>query len=207
MRHALCVSVLLALAGCQQKMAEQPRYDPLEPSRFFADGMSARPPTAGAVSRTPPADQLLEFASEELMANAADPAQGVPPSLEQAADYLDTFPMPVTLEVMKHGRERFQIYCAPCHGEKGTGVGPVVEHGYPRAASFHTERLRQAPAGYVFDVITRGRGSMPPYGAQVPPYDRWAIVAYLRALQFSQHADWAQLPEEIRQRIDDQQSN
>lgn len=204
MKIAICLGAVLALAGCQQKMAEQPRYDPLEPSRFFADGMSARPATEGTVSRSQLPSQLLVFASEDLMASAADSAAAEPPSLDRAADYLDTFPMPVTLEVMKHGQERFQIYCAPCHGREGTGTGPVVKHGYPRAASFHAERLREAPAGYLFDVITRGRGNMPPYGTQVQPYDRWAIVAYARALQFSRHAPWSELPASVRQRFEDQ---
>ena len=113
--------------------------------------------------------------------------------------YVDTFPFPVTREVLARGRERFTIYCSVCHGPLGTGDGVVVERGFTAPQTFHSDRLRSAPVGYFFDVITHGFGSMPDYAEQVTPHDRWAIIAYLRALQLSQHAMLAQLPETIRQ--------
>jgi mono/diheme cytochrome c family protein len=177
-------------------MAEQPRYDPLEPSRFFADGQSARHPVAGTVARGRLRDDPHFFAGRKT---AAEP--GEPPALERPGDYFDTFPLPVTSETVRRGRERFRIYCAPCHGRNGGGNGPVVERGYPAAESFHTDKLRGAPVGYFFDVITRGHKAMPAYARQVPADDRWAIIAYVRALQLSRHARLEELPADVRRRF------
>ncbi len=99
---------------------------------------------------------------------------------------IETFPFPVTLDVVKHGQNRFMIYCVVCHDALGTGHGKIVERGYTRPPSYHIDRLRQAPVGHFFEVISKGYGSMPSYGSQVPPLDRWAIIAYIRALQTSQ---------------------
>jgi mono/diheme cytochrome c family protein len=183
-------------------MADQPSYDPLEPSRFFPDGMSARQPVPGTIARG------QEWEDRHLLAGTKP---GVPPtggkerpapSPQRPADYEDAFPFPVTAEVMQSGRERFNIFCAACHGRDGEGNGPVVQSGYPRAASFHQDRLRQVPAGYVFDVITHGYKEMPPYARQIAPSDRWAVVAYLRALQLSRHAELKTLPPDVRHRFE-----
>jgi hypothetical protein len=181
-------------------MADQPRYDPLEASRFFPDGQSARHPVPGTVARGHLRDDPHFFTGKKPTARAGDDA----PSLERAEEYSDTFPFPVTHGVMRRGRERFIIYCAPCHGQAGTGTGPVVESGYPRPETVHTDRLRRAPVGYIFDVTTRGYKEMPAYAGQVPPEDRWAIIAYIRALQLSRHAELKELPAETRRRFEEQ---
>ena len=177
----LLMTVLLA--GCYQRMAENPRYDPLEPSGFFADGSSARPLPNDTVAR----GQLRDDAA--LFSGKVD------------GNDRDTFPFPVTREVLGRGRERFDIYCAPCHGEAGYGDGMVVQRGYSRPPSYHTDRLRQAPAGHFFDVVTNGFGAMPSYAAQVPVRDRWAIVAYIRALQLSQNARLDDVPPDERRQL------
>jgi mono/diheme cytochrome c family protein len=178
---ALCALALLI--GCRQKMSYQPRYDPLEPSDFFADGMSARPRIAGTVARG------------ELVSN---------PFLETgkigAADG-DGFPFPVTAALIDRGQERFNIYCSECHGRVGDGNGMVPSRGYRRPPSFHTEALRTAKTGHFFDVMTNGFGAMPPYAPQVPVSDRWAIIAYIRALQLSQHATVNDVPPQARPQL------
>jgi len=195
--------------GCQQQMAEQPNCRPLKASGFFADGQSARPLVAGTVAR----GQLRldrQFYTGEL-----GPAQGgsamdssgggvsLPVGRTALAEkpYVKTFPFSVSREVLQRGQERFTIYCSVCHGPLGYGDGKVVERGFTQPPSYHTDRLRAAPVGYFFDAITRGYGSMPDYAAQVSPQDRWAVVAYLRALQLSQYAplkDLERLPEEVK---------
>ena len=114
---------------------------------------------------------------------------------------VDTFPFPITQEVLNRGQERFQIFCSMCHGYTGYGDGMIVRRGFRRPPSYHEERLRKAPVGHFFDVITNGWGSMPDYAQQVPVQDRWAIVAYIRALQYSQNAPVADLPPQDRARI------
>ncbi|HEX9115694.1 MAG TPA: cytochrome c, partial [Anaerolineae bacterium] len=111
-------------------------------------------------------------------------------------DVGNVMPFPVTREVLERGRERFNIYCAPCHSRTGDGNGMIVQRGYRRPPSYHIDRLRQAPLGHFFDVITNGFGAMPDYAAQVPPADRWAIIAYIRALQLSQAAPASLMPAE-----------
>ena len=178
----LLVSALLATA-CYQKMAANPRYDPLEPSDFFPDGSSARQPPADTVAVGQLRDDSLLFTGK---VNGAD---------------ADQLPFPVTRDVLLRGQQRFNIYCAPCHGEAGYGDGMVVRRGFPAPPSYHTDRLRQAPLGHFFDVMTNGFGRMPSYAAQIPPDDRWAIVAYIRALQLSQHAALTDLPPDVQQRL------
>lgn len=179
LRTSLFISVLAAaalLAGCRRDMQDQPKYIPLRPSSFFADGRSERPLVEGTVARG------------HLNADAAfytGKVDGKP---------LETFPFPVTPAVLERGQERFNIYCAPCHDRLGTGNGMIVRRGYRHPPSYHIDRLRQVPVGYLFDVITNGLGAMPDYAAQVDPRDRWAIVAYVRALQLSQHASPADVP-------------
>jgi mono/diheme cytochrome c family protein len=178
----VCLAVL-ATAGCRQDMHDAPRYEPLEASTFFADGRSARLPVANTVAR----GQLRE---DTLLYEGKINGQ-----------LADEFPMPVTADVMARGQERFNVFCAPCHGRTGQGNGMIVLRGYRRPPSFHEERLRTAPVGHFFDVITNGFGAMPDYAAQVRVEDRWAIIAYLRALQLSEHATLADVPPAQRDRL------
>ena len=168
--------VILLLAGCRQDMHDQPRFKPLAKSDFFADLRSARPPVEGTVAR----GQLHEdtyFYTGKI---------GNSPG-----DYM---PFPVSEDVLARGRERFDIYCSPCHSRLGDGNGMIPQRGFRAPPSYHTERLRKAPLGYFFDVMTNGFGAMPEYASQIPPRDRWAIVAYIRALQLSQDATMADVP-------------
>jgi hypothetical protein len=178
------VLVAVTLAACRQDMHDAPRYDPLEASAFFADGRSARP----LVPNTVPRGQLRE--DRHLFEGVVD---GRP---------AETFPMPVTADVMRRGQERFNVFCSPCHGQTGEGNGMVVQRGFRQPATYHQERLRDAPVGYFYDVITRGFGAMPDYASQIPVEDRWAIVAYVRALQLSQGAAVADVPAERRADLD-----
>jgi mono/diheme cytochrome c family protein len=178
------LACLLVATACYQKMAENPRYDPLAPSDFFADGSSARPPLPDTVAVGQLRDDPALFTGK---VNGKD---------------VDQFPFPIPREVVQRGQERFNIYCSPCHGEAGYGDGMVVQRGYSRPPSYHTDRLRQAPVGHFFDVMTNGFGVMPSYAAQIQVRDRWAIVAYIRALQLSQHASANDLPTEARQQLE-----
>jgi len=166
--------LLLILAGCRQDMHDQPRFKPLAESDFYADQRSARPPVEGTVAR----GQLHEDAYFYTGKIGANPG-----------DYM---PFPVTEDVLTRGRERFNIYCAPCHSRLGDGQGMVVKRGYKQPPTYHQDRLRKAPLGYFFDVMTNGFGAMPDYAAQIQPRDRWCIVAYIRALQLSQNATQAE---------------
>jgi mono/diheme cytochrome c family protein len=168
--------LVLVFAGCRQDMHDQPRFKPLAKSDFYADLRSARPPVEGTVAR----GQLHEdtyFYTGKI---------GTSPG-----DYM---PFPATEEVLARGRERFDIYCSPCHSRLGDGNGMIPQRGFRAPPSYHTERLRKAPLGYFFDVMTSGFGAMPEYASQIPARDRWAIVAYIRALQLSQHATMADVP-------------
>jgi mono/diheme cytochrome c family protein len=164
-------------------MANQPRYDPLEPSSFFADGMSARPRVAGTVARG-------ELITNEFFATGKMGGQDA-----------DGFPMPVTAAVVDRGNDRFNVYCTPCHGRLGDGRGMIPSRGYRRPPSYHTDALRKQPTGHFFDVITNGFGAMPQYGTIIPPQDRWAIVAYIRALQLSQNATINDVPASERAKL------
>jgi mono/diheme cytochrome c family protein len=165
------ILVALTLCGCDQ-MARQPRYDAYGKGSLFADGKAMQAPPAGAVARDDPA--------------LAAAAQTRPP---------------MTLALLQRGRERFGIYCTPCHDEAGYGQGIVPARGFPHPPSFHSERLRAAPSQHYVDVITHGYGVMFSYADRVAPADRWAIAAYIRALQLSQAAPVATLPAEDRARL------
>ncbi len=176
------IVVFLALAGsaCRQDMHDQPKYIPLRQSAFFNDERSARPLVEGTVARGHLDDDELLYTGKT---NGGDAT---------------VFPFAVDARVMARGQERFNIYCAPCHGRTGQGDGMIVRRGYRRPPSFHQDRLRGAPAGHFFDVITNGFGAMPDYAAQISAADRWAIVAYVRALQVSEHATLADVPAAAR---------
>jgi mono/diheme cytochrome c family protein len=175
----LGLAALILLAGCRQDMHDQPKYKPLAKSDFYADLRSARAPVEHTVAR----GQLHEdsYFYTGMIGNSSTPG-----------DYL---PFPVTMEVLQRGRERFNIYCVPCHSRLGDGNGIVPSRGFPKKPpSFHIERLRKAPLGYFFDVMTHGFGLMPDYSTQIAPRDRWMIVAYIRALQLSQDAKSSDIP-------------
>jgi mono/diheme cytochrome c family protein len=165
-------------------MADQPRYKPLAKSTFFGDDRSARPLVPGTVAR----GQLK--ADERFYTGKSGGA------------LVTSLPVPLTGELLARGQERFNIFCSPCHDRTGSGNGMVVQRGYRHPPSYHIDHLRQAPIGYFFDVITNGFGAMPDYAAQVSPADRWAIAAYIRALQLSQNATLADVPPEARQQLD-----
>jgi mono/diheme cytochrome c family protein len=174
----------LLAAGCRQDMHDQPRFKPYAKSDFFADQRSARPLVDGTIARGHLRDDTLLFTGK---------ADGKP---------VEVFPFAITASVMERGHERFDIFCSPCHGRTGTGDGMIVRRGYRRPPTFHQDRLRQVAPGYVFDVITSGFGAMPDYAQQIPVEDRWAIVAYMKALQRSQQATIDNVPEANRAGLD-----
>jgi mono/diheme cytochrome c family protein len=211
--------LLVLLAGCRQRMADQPSYKPLDACDFFPDGRSARLLVPGTVPRgylrTDTAlltgRRTAKGAEQDLVTGftRADLRAQIQPQQPQAAidekalyaQFVDVFPFPITERIVEHGYQRYMIYCVVCHDPLGTGHGKIVERGYTPPPSYHNDRLRRAPPGYLFAVISEGYGSMPSYAAQIPPRDRWAIVAYLRALQASQHspvAAAARSPQEPR---------
>jgi hypothetical protein len=173
-------------AGCDQAMSDQPHRGPLAPSTFFPDGRSSRPPVAGTVAQ---GDLRLD---DHLYRGVI----GTEPA--------DTFPFPVTREILARGRERFDIFCSPCHDRTGHGHGMIVSRGYAPPPSYHIDRLRVAKLGHFFEVITHGFGAMPDYGSQIPARDRWAIIAYVRALQESQNARPEDVPPEELRRLEAQ---
>lgn len=178
--HSLLFSLVIALilSGCSSDMRDQPRYEPYEASAFFPDNQSARPIPEGAVP--------FERVVEDDVYYTGQTEEG----------FTDTFPFEVTEEVLLVGRENYDIFCAPCHGLAGYGDGMIVERGFPAPPSFHTDRLRQMPPGQIYDVITNGFGRMYSYAYRVPPAERWAITAYMRALQLSQNAAEDDVPSE-----------
>jgi Cytochrome C oxidase, cbb3-type, subunit III len=168
------------LAGCslKQDMAHQPYNRPLAPSDFFTDGRSERALVENTVAR-----DSTEY--ESLFVNKDS----------------NSFPLLLNQELLERGQDRYKIFCSPCHGLQGDGNGMIVVRGMKHPPSYHQDRLRQVPNGYVYDVITNGFGAMFGYSAQIPPRDRWAIVAYLRALQLSRHAKLSELPVELREKL------
>jgi hypothetical protein len=178
----LLAPMVIGLAGCgntlRQDMANQPRENPLASSDFFPDGRSARPVVDNTVVRGAVADDALFVPKDS-----------------------NAFPLQVNMETLERGQERYAIFCSPCHGLQGDGNGMVAMRGMKHPPSFHDERLRHEPNGYFYDVITNGFGAMYPYAAQIPPRDRWTIVAYLRALQLSRNAHVAELPAGEREKL------
>ena len=177
-RSALLPAVvgLLLVAGCRQDMHNQPKYRPLRAATFFADGSSARALVEGTVARGTLQEDAAFFTGKV----------GNTPVKE--------LPFPVDDQVLARGQDRFNVFCSPCHDATGSGRGMIVQRGYRQPPSLHDERLRIADAGYFFDVMTNGFGVMPDYRMQLSARDRWAVIAYIRALQLSQHADKADIP-------------
>ena len=182
------VGVVSAVA-CRQDMHDQPKYRPLQPSSFFEDGTSARLPVPGTVARGHLRDDPVLYTGVSGRTEAGAPV------------YADLFPFPISRQDLDRGQQRYDVFCSVCHDRLGTGNGMVVRRGFPRAATLHDERLRDAPVGYLFDVISNGFGAMPQYSAQIPPQDRWKIVAYVRALQLSQNATVDDVPPDDRDEL------
>ncbi len=181
MMLGLCAGILTVFAGgCQirQDMADQPKNRPLTPSAFFEDGRSERTPLENTVARGSLADDALFVPKES-----------------------NEFPLPLTPELLKRGQERYKIFCTPCHGIQGDGNGMVAMRGMKHPPSYHDPRLQQVSTGYIYDVITNGFGGMLGYSAQIPPADRWAIIAYVRALQLSRNAPVSDLPPALREKL------
>jgi mono/diheme cytochrome c family protein len=195
---ALLLSVVLLaallLAGCRRDMQEQPRYDPLAGTNFFGDGRSARPQVEGTVAwgrwTTQPPDPAFLRTDQARYLGKVD---------NQEIDY---FPFPITRADLDRGQQRYNAYCSPCHSRIGDGNGMVVRRGFKQAASYHTQRLINAPVGHFFDVITNGIGQMPSYASRVEPDDRWRIAAYIRVLQLSQDAPLDTVPTAQRSDLD-----
>ena len=180
---ALCLLLPLTLS-CRRDMFNQPSSQPLSRNDFFQDNMASRPVVLHTVAR----GQLQEdeaFYTGKIGTNL-----------------VTTFPMPITREVLERGRERFEIYCSVCHGRTGEGNGMIVQRGFPIPPSYHIDRLRQAPIGHFFNVMTQGYGIMYSYAERVKPEDRWAIAAYIRALQLSQNMKFAELPASARAQLE-----
>ena len=179
-------ALALWLTGCRMDMHEQPKYLPYEPTTFFDDGRSERPVVPGTVARGQlRLDELLYTGKE----NGA---------------LSNRFPFPITRQDLERGRQRYNIYCTPCHDYTGSGQGIIVQRGFPPPPSYHIDRLRQAPVGQFFDVMTNGDGSMYSYASRIEPEDRWRIAAYIRVLQLSEHSTVQDVPESERQKLAEQ---
>jgi mono/diheme cytochrome c family protein len=207
MTRPLLAMLLVSLAGCQQEMARQPSYRPLEASTLFPDGLSARPLVLGTVHRDAklvsgkvPAQIIGWERAASVVGKLANDPLGAATVVADMSLYVDAFPSPISEKMLARGQERYDIYCAVCHDRLGNGRGMVVQRGFTPPPNLHTDlsrgfklrgidvKLTAAPVGYYFEVISRGFGAMPDYATQVKPDDRWAIIAYIRALQFSQAA-------------------
>jgi mono/diheme cytochrome c family protein len=180
--YLLLFMVALSALACGQKMGDQPSYRTFQANTRFADGMSSRPLVAGTVSRDSSQINGPMFTGKIVKAGGD---QGT---------FLKYFPVPINRKVLERGRERFEIYCAPCHGLTGAGDGMVVKRGFSAPPELYIDRLRKAPPGYLFSIPTNGRGAMYSYADRVSVEDRWAIVAYIRALQLRHAVPLSSLP-------------
>jgi cytochrome c553 len=179
-----CLSaIVVLLGGCRLDMHIQPKYLPYEPTDFFSDGRSERQPVPGTVARGQlRVDELLYSGTENGVES-------------------DRFPFPITRADLERGRERFNVYCTPCHDYTGSGRGMIVQRGFPQPPSYHIQRLREAPVGHFYQVMTNGFGAMYSYAARIEPADRWRIAAYIRVLQLSQNAKIDDVPEADRPKL------
>jgi mono/diheme cytochrome c family protein len=189
----LAMAALIALSGCRQDMQNQPKFIPLRSSEFFPDHRSARTPIPGTVPRLDDAtldSEQLDPGSYYLTGKRGNVfGNDLPASLK------------LNRALLERGQERYNIYCTPCHARVGDGDGMIVQRGFKHPPSFHEQRLRNAPLGYFYDVMSNGLGAMPDYTAQVKPADRWAIATYIRALQLSQHADESDVAKTDRDKL------
>ena len=185
-RHRFAaLGACLALAGCSRlDMQDQPKYKPQRPSDFFVDGRSGRPQVEGTVARGDMEEDVAFYEGKN-----------------EKGDDVDVFPVAIDKAFLQRGQQRYDIYCSPCHGRIGNGLGMIVRRGFKQPPSYHIERLRTAPVGHLYDVVTNGYGAMLNYAAQVQVRDRWAIVAYIRALQYSQNANINDLSAEARAKV------
>lgn len=184
-RIGLLIAACGFLAGCSRlDMQDQPKYKPQRPSEFFADGRSGRPEVEGTIARGNLEEDSALYTGKD----------------EKGAD-LEAFPIPVDKALIERGQVRYDIYCAPCHGRVGNGLGMIVRRGFKQPPSYHIDRLRNAPVGHYYEVITNGYGAMLNYAAQVPVRDRWAIIAYIRALQLSQNVNANELAADVRSKL------
>ncbi|MFZ3333763.1 MAG: cytochrome c [Candidatus Acidiferrales bacterium] len=184
----MLAAAALLFSGCRLDMHIQPKYLPYDPTTFFDDGRSERQPVSGTVARGHlRLDELLYTGKENGVES-------------------NRFPFPITHEDLERGRQRFNIYCTPCHDYTGSGRGVIVLRGFPPPPSYHIDRLRAAPVGHFFDVMTNGFGSMYSYASRIDPEDRWRIAAYIRVLQLSQHATLQDVPAGEREKLSQPQS-
>ncbi len=180
----------LNVVSCRQDMQDQPKYLAYRGSEMFADSNSSRPLVKGTLPRG------YLWADQELYEGTKGPGDSAtsPTDTTSVGSDVNVFPFPITREVLDRGQERYNIYCSPCHGVLGDGHGFIADRGFSPPPTYHQDRLRNAPLGHFYDVITHGFGRMPDYSMQIPPHERWAIIAYIRALQFSQDATMADIP-------------
>jgi mono/diheme cytochrome c family protein len=182
---ALVALVAVAGIACRQDMHDQPKYEPFEGSEFFRDGKAMRSFVDGTVARETLREDTPYYTGKS------------------GNDFVAEIPVTVTADLLERGRTEFEVFCSPCHGRTGMGDGMIVQRGFKRPSSYHVDRLRQMPIGYYFDVISRGYGAMSDYASQVPVEDRWAIAAYIRALQLSQYAPAMEVPAERRGELEE----
>ncbi|HEV8431020.1 MAG TPA: cytochrome c [Pyrinomonadaceae bacterium] len=193
----LLLAGLIVITGCRRDMQDQPKMKAYRGTTFFGDGLSSRQPIEGTIARGFLRTDTEYFTGKKSKASGTASAAATPVQQQTAGtqagsqantfpDDVDTFPFPVTKEIVERGRQRYDIFCSACHGLTGNGDGMIVRRGFRRAASFNDDRLRQAPVGHFFDAMTNGWGAMPSYASQIPVQDRWAIITYIRALQLSQ---------------------
>lgn len=188
LRNVLVGFAAIVMVGCNTDMWVQPKTDPLGSSEFFADGAASRPLMPGTIPR----GHLRE--------------DGVFYTGIENGKWVDKIPVSVTVDLLKRGRDRFDIYCSPCHGRLGDGKGMIALRGYQLkrpVGNYHSERLRKMPVGHFYDVITNGYGAMYSYASRIEPQDRWAVVAYIRALQLSQHGSVSDLNDKEKAQLDE----
>ncbi len=185
LRSAFAIATASLLIGaCRQDMHDQPKYKPQRVSDFFADGRAGRPEVEGTIARGTLNEDTAFYTGK-------DPK----------GDDISDFPVAIDKAFLLRGQQRYDIYCAPCHGRIGNGLGMIVRRGFKQPPSYHIDRLRTAPVGHIYDVISNGYGAMLNYASQVQPRDRWAITAYIRVLQYSQNAPIAELSSDARTKI------
>jgi mono/diheme cytochrome c family protein len=184
---------LLSFSGCRRDMQDQPKMKAYRSTTFFHDGLSARQPVPNTIARGYLREDTAYFTGKKSGTSPGSPTTPDPNAAQQASstnsaypDDVETFPFTVTEDIILRGQQRYEIFCSACHGKTGYGDGMIVRRGFRKAASFHDDPIREAPVGHYFDAITNGWGAMPSHATQIPVQDRWAIIAYIRALQLSQ---------------------